>query len=1047
MADGTVKITIEADGNKAIKSAKDLDNVFGQLGKGGKTNGLTSELDGVAKHSDTAKLSIMDMAAAIGLVKVASAAFNAVKNNLGNVISEGAKLQQSLGGVETLFKSSAGKVKKYANDAFKTAGLSANDYMENVTSFSASLISSMGGDTAKAAKVANMAMVDMSDNANKMGTNIGDIQNAYQGFAKQNYTMLDNLKLGYGGTQEEMKRLLADATKISHVKYDINNLSDVYNAIHVIQKNLDITGTTAKEAASTFSGSFDSMAAATKNVAGRIALGMDIKPALNDLAKTMSTFIFGNFIPMITNIFKALPSAIAQFVVAAIPQIAKGGREMAKSLGINFNSGIGSFASDAGQIFMKAFSPLSGILKVIAPVMKIATVGLASFIAVAGTMAGIVKVISGVTQAFNILKLALLANPFALFVAGLVMVGVALVQVYKKSETFRNFVDKLVGTVKSALPSFDSFKKAFSGIGQVLGGGLTSIIAKVSDVIKGFADNFKQFKIPSEIFNLKLLIPILGALFSPIGMVVGALKLLSLVLGNGMIQSGITSMVAGFATFSSTIAASAPQIGESVGTLLGGILTAIAAALPQIISGGLRVVAGLISGIAQGIPSLTGAAIQLIAAFTLAIAMLIPTITASALSIVAAFTSAMVTALPILIASGAAILIAFIQGLTSQLPGIVVAVGQLIVTFLTALTGQLPGILNAGINLLLTFINGITSRIPGIVPTVINMIVTFLNSVTANLPRILNAGINLLIAFLNGIARKVPSMIGAAVNVIVAFINGIAHNLGRVVNAAMNLVDAMVRGVLQAQNRLLNAATTLINGFADNIRSHKDAIRGAALNLLDAMIRVFVPDSLVDAGEAIIRGFLGGLKRGFEKVKGFVGGIASWIKKHKGPISYDKKLLIPAGNAIMNGLNNGLVDKFGKVKQSIATLTSSIANSAVITMPAIEDSAFNKSLKRINNTLNSNRLSAGLSFAGITAESATGIGRGVTPTNSVVNNYGGSSVVNNNGNPIDDRNRTYEIHIHSEIDGREVAKGSAKFMQTELEKNRVQNLRLGGVRY
>jgi len=144
--------------------------------------------------------------------------------------------------------------------------------MENVTSFSASLLSSLGGDTQKSADVADMAMVDMSDNANKMGTDMQDIQNAYQGFAKQNYTMLDNLKLGYGGTKSEMQRLLADAQKISGVKYNIDNLSDVYQAIHVIQGELDITGTTAKEAAATLSGSLASMKAAAKNVLGNLAL-------------------------------------------------------------------------------------------------------------------------------------------------------------------------------------------------------------------------------------------------------------------------------------------------------------------------------------------------------------------------------------------------------------------------------------------------------------------------------------------------------------------------------------------------------------------------------------------------------------------------------------------------------------------------------------------------------------------------------------------------------------------------------------------------------
>ncbi|MFR4169837.1 MAG: hypothetical protein ACLT1D_19395, partial [[Clostridium] symbiosum] len=191
-------------------------------------------------------------------------------------IEAGAELQQSIGGIETLFKDNADTVKQYAADAYKTAGLSANDYMQSVTGFSASLLQGLGGDTAKAAEVANMALVDMSDNANKMGSDMGSIQNAYQGFAKQNYTMLDNLKLGYGGTKSEMERLLKDAEKFSGVKYDIDNLSDVYNAIHVIQGELDITGTTAKEASTTISGSMDSMKSSFQNVLADLALGNDL---------------------------------------------------------------------------------------------------------------------------------------------------------------------------------------------------------------------------------------------------------------------------------------------------------------------------------------------------------------------------------------------------------------------------------------------------------------------------------------------------------------------------------------------------------------------------------------------------------------------------------------------------------------------------------------------------------------------------------------------------------------------------------------------------
>lgn len=242
---------------------------------------------------------------------------------LKSALTEGAALEQSLGGIETLFKGSADTVIENAKRAYQTAGVSANAYMENVTSFSASLISSLGGDTAKAAEVANTAMVDMSDNANKMGTDMRDIQNAYQGFAKQNYTMLDNLKLGYGGTKTEMQRLLADAQKLTGVKYDINNLSDVYNAIHAIQDNLGIAGTTSKEAATTLSGSFNSMKAAAQDFAGYLTLGMDITPAVQNLVSTASTFLFGNLFPALGNIFTALPGAISTFVSTAGATIAQ----------------------------------------------------------------------------------------------------------------------------------------------------------------------------------------------------------------------------------------------------------------------------------------------------------------------------------------------------------------------------------------------------------------------------------------------------------------------------------------------------------------------------------------------------------------------------------------------------------------------------------------------------------------------------------------------------------------------------------------------------
>lgn len=266
---------------------------------------------------------------------------------IGKIISEsinlGGALQQSLGGVETLFKDSADTVKAYAAQAYKTVGLSANDYMEQTTSFAASLLSSVSQDTNAAAQLANMAMVDMADNSNKMGTSMQDIQNAYQGFAKQNYTMLDNLKLGYGGTQAEMQRLLKDAEKLSGVHYDLGNLADMYSAIHVIQKEMDITGTTAKEASTTLTGSFAAMKAAAENVLADWSTGADLTAPLQGLVETAQTFLVGNLLPMIGNVLAGIP----ELVYTLVPEILQSGTQLVTSLAEGFTQGIPDFLSNA----------------------------------------------------------------------------------------------------------------------------------------------------------------------------------------------------------------------------------------------------------------------------------------------------------------------------------------------------------------------------------------------------------------------------------------------------------------------------------------------------------------------------------------------------------------------------------------------------------------------------------------------------------------------------------------------------------------------------
>lgn len=474
--------------------------------KGSITNAISGEA--AAAGSSAGSLLGGKLKGALIAAGIGTALVGAFKS----AIAETGQLQQSyIGGLDTLYGEAADKAREYARAA-QEAGISQSNYAEQAVSFGAALKQAYGGDTTQALNAANKAILDMADNAAKMGTPLESIQQAYQGFARGQYQLLDNLKLGYGGTKSEMERLLADAEKITGVKYDINNLGDVYDAIHVIQGELGLTGVAAQEAQSTLTGSFEGMKAAWMNFMGNLGLGENIESSMQTLVESASNFLFNNLIPTIGTIIQGLPTAIGTFLQSGIPQLLTAGSDMIKALADGAKQQLPQMIDQLVQgitNLSKMFSTnsgqfISGGLKLITSIVQGIASGLPTLIQAApkiitNMVTGIIKnlpkmIATGVKLIMTLAEGIVKAIPSVISAIPKIIAGI---RNAFSSVPWGNLGMQLIRMIaRGILNTVGSIKSAISNVVS----SITSPIKKAVDKVKGYF----PFKVGKLFSGLKL---------------------------------------------------------------------------------------------------------------------------------------------------------------------------------------------------------------------------------------------------------------------------------------------------------------------------------------------------------------------------------------------------------------------------------------------------------------------------------------------------------------------------------------------------------------
>lgn len=713
--------------------------------------------EGISKLGKLGKsgLSAVSKATSASVAAVGAASGVIVKTSLGIV----ADMEQQVGGVETLFKNSADTVIKNANRAYKTAQLSANNYMSTVTSFSASLLQGLGGDTAKAAEIADMAIIDMADNANKMGTNMQDIQNAYQGFAKQNYTMLDNLKLGYGGTQSEMIRLINDSGILNEKISDLDNVTfdQMIQAIHKVQENLGITGTSAKEASTTIEGSVNSAKAAWENFEAGVI-------SANDLVDTFWTAA--------QNILNNLGQMI--------PRLGKTGMDVLESLS-------GKIGEAVPQL--KVFTDSVGNLA-----DKLQNMSTDELMNLGKTVA----VLAGAAPAFSALGKS--AGTCGDILGGLGEIsGGVLAKLNKMPGDIKKLGVKMKAGSKTLSTAKDALLIPFEGMEEQISGALGKITYHVKYYGAGIQNQISKLGAPVTNAVSKFTAPIrkLGLVIGgSLGKVGTQISGYASIIGNAF--APILSSVAGFIpSFISLLnfGAVAAVVVAGLGLIYSQFGTQIDQLLLLAQTKGPEIISNLGNGITAALPGLMGQGATLILG-------LMNAITAN---------------LPALISTGASIIATLVSSLAEQLPQLIPAAASMILTLVEALISNLPQIISSGLDLMMGLAQGIANAIPHVTAKAPVIIGKLASTIITNLPKIIQTGVKIITQLAVGLVQGIPTLLGKIPLMIGQIKNAFTSvNWGSV---GLNIIEGIASGIAGAVGHLISAATSAASSALDAIKS------------------------------------------------------------------------------------------------------------------------------------------------------------------------------------------------------------------------------------